>query len=144
MIENQTLKGRITVSKYDEETKTRLPGVEFTLYDEGMNELAAETTGSNGNAVFRDLELGTYYLKETKAAPGHKLPDEEVSKFVVTADQLHLTKVFYNEVQHLPVTGSAMTLILMSLSILFTAAGGFIIYKNRKRVTNRDEEPEGK
>lgn len=108
----------------------------FDIVNKDTNEVVKQvTSGADGS-----IDLDGYVFDatvnygpvETKAAPGHKLPTEEISKIVVTAEQLHLTKVFYNEVQHLPVTGSALTLLLMSLAILLTVAGDLIIYKSRK------------
>ena len=53
-----------------------LPGVEFTLYDESNNVVAAKKTNASGIVLFDNLELGKEYtVKETKAPDGYTLND---------------------------------------------------------------------
>lgn len=52
----------------------RLAGAEFTLYkdEECTQEVAKGTTDDEGNLMFDKVEVGTYYLKETKAPAGYR------------------------------------------------------------------------
>lgn len=50
--------------------KRSLPGVEFTIYDEGDNVVDVITTTEEGIATSKDLPLGKYTLKETKTPAG--------------------------------------------------------------------------
>lgn len=60
------------------EDGTSLKGAEFTLYsDEALTEeVVTDTTDENGQILFENLTLGEkYYLIETKAPEGYKLPE---------------------------------------------------------------------
>lgn len=81
--ENEPIKARIIVSKYSEDKKEILSGAEFALYKldaDGKKEdkpLKTATTDERGFIEFRDLELGKYTLKETRAPEGYLLVDKE-------------------------------------------------------------------
>ncbi|NCB41615.1 MAG: hypothetical protein EOM59_03240 [Clostridia bacterium] len=67
----QTL-GRFEVIKVDKEYRP-LAGAEFTLYAQDSKEVGKVTTGSDGLAAFEGLQIGKYYVKETKAPSGYAL-----------------------------------------------------------------------
>lgn len=60
-------------SKVDENGNLiHLEGAEFTLYDEtGSKEIQKVLTDENGIAEFKDIKIGKYILKETKAPDGY-------------------------------------------------------------------------
>lgn len=60
-------------SKVDENGNLiHLKGAEFTLYDEtGSKEIQKVLTDENGIAEFKDIKIGKYILKETKAPDGY-------------------------------------------------------------------------
>lgn len=63
-----------------------LEGVEFTLYTASGEEVTVESTDENGEITFEDLEVGNYYIQETKALNGFELDDTK-HEFEITADQ---------------------------------------------------------
>lgn len=56
-----------------------LAGAEFTLYAADGSVFARETTGSNGLAVFTDLPIGEYTVRETAAPDGYWLIEDALS-----------------------------------------------------------------
>ena len=76
-----------------------LPGVEFTLYDESNNVVAAKKTDANGIVLFDNLELGKEYtVKETKGVDGYNV-DENPWRFTLTSTQSTGTKEVTNQKQ---------------------------------------------
>lgn len=63
-----------------------LQGAEFTLYrDEACTtEVSTSTTNSRGSAYFNNLDVGTYYMKETQAPQGFVSNSDAVWKVVVS------------------------------------------------------------
>ncbi len=57
--------GNVIVSKYDAYSERILANVEFTIFDEDGNAVQKKRSNQNGLIEFRNLELGTYTLKET-------------------------------------------------------------------------------
>lgn len=72
------------------EKGTYLEGAEFTLYADSKctTELAKAVSDADGEAVFKDLEIGkVYYLKETEAPEGYRIPvNEDGSDIVYTIE----------------------------------------------------------
>jgi uncharacterized surface anchored protein len=68
----------IKVLKVDKsDGSKKLSGAEFTLTKDGDAAFSKpEITGTDGYAVFSDLEAGTYHVKETKAPGGYVLSTE--------------------------------------------------------------------
>lgn len=128
--DNRPIKGQIIVSKYDKYDETKISGVEYTLYDKDGVALKTLTTDSYGLAKFTNLDLGTYYIEETKALDGYVRNEERV-KIEIGKDNLISSKVFYNEPEKtfaLPITGKKGALFITSLISMLIAVA-FILHK---------------
>lgn len=65
--------GSLDVYKVDADDSIPLEGVEFSLYDANKNFITKGITNGNGHLIFDQMEIGTYYIKETQALPGYQL-----------------------------------------------------------------------
>ncbi len=92
-IVNDRYKGSIKVIKTDGKTKVKLSGVEFDLLDEGKNVIGHYITDKEGEILIDNLELGTYYLQETKTKKGYKLNDDMVEVEISKEDLHKLVKI---------------------------------------------------
>ncbi len=86
----------ITISKIDKDTQSikpsgeaNLDGAVFALYNEFMEKIK-ELTIKNNQAYLKNLEYGTYYLKEIKAGKGYTLNDN-IIKFTISENNPHQT-----------------------------------------------------
>ena len=82
---DETKKGSVVLTKYDEIGKNALEGAVFSLYkNDGTVVKEGLTTDTDGKVQVDGLEWGSYYFKETKAPQGYGLSDEVV-RFSVNA-----------------------------------------------------------
>ncbi len=100
VLADRPAKGQIVIHKYDENTKEALAGAEFSIFAAedivtkdgtvqcALGELAdVITIGEDGEGKGRELSLGRYTVKETKAPDGY-IPDEkELSAILCRTDQ---------------------------------------------------------
>ena len=80
-------KGSISITKTGSEDKP-LQGAVFGLYkdaDAAEEPIDTQQTDKNGQALFADLEAGTYYVKEIAAPNGYAL-DTTVRRFTIGGD----------------------------------------------------------
>lgn len=75
-ITNERMKGSIKIIKTDGKKEMPLEGVEFELLDSEENITGSYETDKNGEILIENLEVGTYYIRETKTLKGYKLTDE--------------------------------------------------------------------
>lgn len=81
-MQNERVKTDVTLLKVDSDTNDPLAGAKFALYaDDGDGvfnaakdqKVTEQETGSDGKALYPQLTVGTYYLKETYAPAGYQL-----------------------------------------------------------------------
>ena len=86
-ISNERMKGSIKLIKTDGHKKTPLEGVEFDLLDSEKNVAGSYKTDENGEIFIDNLDIGTYYMQETKTLKGYKLTDELI-QVEITPEEL--------------------------------------------------------
>lgn len=91
----------VTINKKDFDTKESVPSglasfkdTTFNLYDEKHNLIATEKVNDEGQAIFKNIGYGKYYLKEIKSGDGYKLNNREVE---INVNENNIFDV-YNEV----------------------------------------------
>ena len=84
-IENNIKKGKVEVVKTDSETKRKLKGTEFTIYDLHRNIVDKIITNEEGYAVSKDLRHGRYIMQETKATTGY-IPSDKIYEIEIKED----------------------------------------------------------
>ena len=78
-VKNARKKGNLKVIKQDiEDEQIKLEGVEFELYDNERKLINKYTTDVNGEIVVENLNIGNYYLKETKTNEKYVLNEKEI------------------------------------------------------------------
>lgn len=95
---NHYAKGSLKIVKIDT-NDTPLEGVEFDILDESKNVVDHIVTDKDGVATSKELPLGTYFYKETKA-PDNVVMDEAEHKFVLTDNNQVIQKTVINELKH--------------------------------------------
>ncbi len=99
----KVIKTEINIDKIDSDTKSIIPsgdasldGAVYTLYDSNMNEIT-DLTIENNTANIKDLDLGTYYIKEKTPGTGYNL-DEEIHEIVLDENNTKKDLVLENKV----------------------------------------------
>lgn len=57
-------KGSIIINKIDSKTGMALANIRYALFNKNHDLIATDSTDINGKIIFKDLDTGTYYLKE--------------------------------------------------------------------------------
>lgn len=115
IVDNDLVESRLQIVKTDAETGMTVPlaGFTFELLDAERNpvsqeawypnhvELSSFTTDATGSVTLPEpLRPGTYYLRETAAAPPYLIPDEEVAfEIPASADTPPVTVVAFPDEQ---------------------------------------------
>ena len=85
---------KIKIIKQDDETKEKLSGVEFALYDANKQMVYGNLkTNEDGEVEVQNILPGTYYLQETVAKDGY-LPNREMTQIEVKWNQIVTVKVY--------------------------------------------------
>ncbi|MCL2107538.1 MAG: Cna B-type domain-containing protein [Oscillospiraceae bacterium] len=97
--------GSALLQKYETDTESPVPGVEFTLYqvnaDGTATPVASYITGADGQILASELGPGEYYWQETRPANGYlpEIEDGQVKKYYVslpTEDGEPVLSIAYN------------------------------------------------
>lgn len=83
---DEVIKGRISVNKYDFDTKSctsKLVGAKYQISDKKQNIVDIITIDKNCSARSKLLPYGTYYIKEIEAPEGYLL-DEQIYEYTIS------------------------------------------------------------
>ena len=102
--QNKIIKGKIKVTKVDEETGEKLQGAEFEIKDKATGEVVDKlVTGTDGTATSKLLPYGEYIVKETKAPNKYTLNRKEyfvtINKDLQTIELTHQNKIIKGRVE---------------------------------------------
>ena len=92
---NHLAKGSLEITKLDDKGN-KLSGVEFDILDENENVVDHIITDENGKATTKELVIGTYYYKETKA-PENVIKNTEPVKFELVENNKVVTETVINQ-----------------------------------------------
>lgn len=95
--ENYKQANSVELVKRDNQ-ENRLADAEFTLYKADGTKIETKTSNEDGELAFVDLEIGEYYIQETKAPNGFEL-DNKQHAFEITAEQKEIIQL---EVENKP------------------------------------------
>ena len=84
---NEKIIGGLEIIKIDEDTKEKIEGVTFEVYNSNKEVIGKITTGKDGKAVLKidNMANGTYYYKEISAPDGY-IVDSTMKKFKITEE----------------------------------------------------------
>ena len=84
---NEKITRGLEITKIDEDTKEKIEGVTFEIYNSKKESIGKITTGKDGKAVLKkdDIANGTYYYKEISAPDGY-IVDSTMKEFKITEE----------------------------------------------------------
>ena len=161
--------GQASITKYNDDKSKELKGAQFALYklvdgekfyaaidangyitgewleetDDGAvpNGAGIVTTGEDGVAVVKGLNVGTYYFKEVKAPKGYTVNESDAAVNVVkvnTDNQVSVsgtTEMKDTKLTSLPSTGGIGTTIFTIGGCAVMSAAAGLYFVNRKKNT---------
>lgn len=133
--ENEKIIGGIKIIKTNDDG-IYLRNAEFTLYDGDdvnfENPLATVVSNKLGEAVFENLEYGTYKVIETKAPDGYEI-NTEIMEFNVEEDGVVLSMICIDEeIPDLPKTGQGV--IFEGIGLILILFGTGLLLRKRKNI----------
>ena len=139
----------LDITKEDKSDGTKLDGVVFDVYNSSGAKVTTVTTDENGKATVSGLALGTYTLKETKAATGYADPIN-VSLNVTLSDNnldgvlnedtdgVHSVTIYNTKgAFNIPTTGDSGTLFFTFAAMALMALAVAIMLLMRRKQAER-------
>ncbi|MDA2583495.1 SpaA isopeptide-forming pilin-related protein, partial [Bacillus cereus] len=103
-VKNKKIEGSLEITKVDvADGNNKLPGAEFTIYNEQGQEVVKGKTNEEGIAKFEKLPAGKYTYKETFAPEGY-LINEETFSFEIKTDGEIIKHVVADQKKEVPPT----------------------------------------
>ena len=133
VMKDAIISGKLIIHKISEDTGKPLAGATFTVYNSEGKEVAQQTTGENGEAVF-NLDYGNYTYKETGAPKGYSL-DKETYHFSITKQGEDISVNVDDE--SLPHTGMNPTMTVLPAFIVIVL--GALFFALRKFTEPEDD-----
>ena len=104
IVKEEVIKGRVKVTKVDEETGEKLQGAEFELVNEATgNVVETLVTGDDGSAISGLHPFAEYILRETKAPDKFVLNGQEhfitISEDLVTIEVTHQNRIIKGRIE---------------------------------------------
>ncbi|NIK13177.1 MucBP domain-containing protein [Alkalibacillus almallahensis] len=129
--------GSLTINKVDQDGELITSGeAEFQLKN-GDNEVIATATTTDGVAVIEDLELGDYWLVETKAPEGYQLNKTPIEVTISDdeEDEEHqkLDVVNNENGWEIPETGGVGANGFYLVGTLLMLAAGFVLWRRKRQ-----------
>lgn len=135
--------GQFKLLKKDRESGQLLPGAKFDVYDKDGNVVDTITTNEQGEALSKQLPVGTYTLKETKAPEGYELSPEDIH-VDVTSNQFVTVEAFNKKIIE-KVTGQFEIVKVDADDKEKVLPGAeFEVYKDGKKIDTLTTDEKGK
>ncbi|MDZ5608750.1 SpaA isopeptide-forming pilin-related protein, partial [Bacillus pseudomycoides] len=135
--------GQFKLLKKDSESGQLLAGAKFNVYDKDGNVVDTITTNEKGEALSKQLPVGTYTLKEIEAPKGYELSTESirvdvVSNQIVTVEALNkkINEKVTGQFEIVKVDANDETKVLSDAE--------FEVYKDGKKVETLKTDNTGK
>lgn len=128
-LEVELPKGNIIINKYDYLTNKPLSGIKIALFNQDKKLIKEEVTNNEGKVIFKDIETGTYYLKEIlndnyDLEDALKIEVKENIDTIITSNNRTMIEV--------PNTLATNPNINIVLSIIFITSGSYLSLKKSK------------
>ncbi|MBR4262792.1 MAG: hypothetical protein IKQ35_05450, partial [Bacilli bacterium] len=129
VVEKNTI---IKIVKINGETGSPLAGADLVLKDQNGN-IIESWTSTTGAKIFNYLEVGTYYLSETKAPNGYTISDEVIT--IEVKNDGNTNEVVFRNIPKVkvPDTASGNNIITVIAGVILVAIGGSVLYINTKK-----------
>ncbi len=125
---NKEVYGTFKIIKINKDTKEKLKGVEFKIFNSKREEIGSYTTDENGNISVENLPYGKYYYKEVKTPDGYLIDTNEY-EFDIKKDNVVITRTITNEKEKLPVTGGIISSNMIIVTIVtIVSIVGYVIF----------------